>query len=1196
MPQGLNPEVGYEFDAFRLNGGLDLTSPKIDAPKGTLLDVLNRDTIDRIGYRRINGFEPYDGRVSPAQVEYYLIQDDAYAGGTTSGYLTAFPPGSLLVVDDAPDTLFGIVVESFKTGDDLATIHYARISEDAEPSVGEVVNVHGASDDFNVSAKDVYSPIDALTTVNSYNALNTVLRDRITSLQNIPIGLHWFRDRLYSVVDDKSVYFTQSAGTAEIFVNSVISKDAGASTARVLDIKLTSGTWAGGNASGLMQIEVLTGTWATSGAVTVTNPSLATTFNLRAGAPTDPQPDYASLWRSLTEQQAITESGTAGWSRIDLGYEADFDSGLSDTDGLTVVNRGSENNFVFTSDSEEQLPVSILNGNDISGASFAPQSNASPGGSGSVSAGDPGWKTNALATDWALGSEILSAIDALDANYAYSNVFFNARSAFSSFPYGTLIAPDLQIAGPIAGYAGLTPQPSAVGTESFDTDFLTCNARAPIVLKDFSGVASVIPDGAIISGIQVEIPDYDVQSYVFGSFIADRNGTAGANIVTNTVTFLEDAFAWHACLCDINSTTSSALRGAVQTASLTFPTTAYQSSISASGGFDNFRMAATLVEQAATIGGDGNTFGAGSLTKGDLLDSNLGIALYANVSATPTYPIGMTTSGSLNETLDGCIRIKAYQVKVTFFYTVPSARYFVGDGAIAPANVCRVDVTYFVRSDGSWSAGTAEGSVQFTNIQPVTGGKRTVEPGDKFYLTQSDAENSTSPVINIVSSGTGAEYNGLPARNRLITNASRYQFITANFFGRDEWDGFYGVSGAGRAFSFATYDADGVTGNEDYLIQITTNTLDTEGDTPRHIAFHHYALALGYRSGIVRFSVPGEPENFDGVQGAAEVGVGDKVTGLLSMKGTVLGVYCENSIWGIAGTDVDNYQTQVLSPYNGAIEYSVVDMGIPVYCDNRGVSTLEQSEKYGNFAGRRLSYNVTPFILPRMVRNNAQFSGKGVVCAIPFRADNQYLVYFKDGRVLVMTMNPDGNPSFTYSTYYIGEGTSGNFLVPFAWSAQVDDQGIDRVHVSHFSTQSTVSDSDSLKVYEINRGWGFAGQPIPNHYTVNWYYKDPFTVTTLKKIRLDGLTQGISSCKVTLAKEYDTAFSTAFTDINLRVGQIGGTELYSTDLVPASVMANVTERGRSITFKVEGTNTAPIPPDIHQIILPHFDAGGKIDS
>lgn len=1192
MAQGINPEVGYEFDAFRLNGGLDLTSPKIDAPKGTLLDVLNRDTIDRIGYRRINGFEPYDGRVSPAQIEYYTLTDTGYSGTLS----TDFPNDTLLVVEDDPDVLFGIVVGRVSTD----TIVYARINEDAEPSVGQVINGYGTTTpDFTVDSKGTYAGDDAADTVSDMNAFNTVLRNRITSLDDVPIGLHWFRDRLYAVQDDHTVYFTQSAGTTEILPNSLLSKDAGASTARVLNIQLQSGTtWAGGDAAGTLQIEVLTGAWGISGTVTVSAPTNTTEITLREKVEgTDPEPLYASLARSKSERQALLEDNDpdlAGWSRIDHGWEMDFDDGISDTNGLTVVSRGSESNFVFQTGTTDPTPVEVINGNNVLGSTFATYFR-NFGGTGVVADGDPGWKTSADSTDFATNAALKSAIESTDASFAYANLWWSGSGPSAGFgiPGGALASFDQRTFGPVNTVGGAS-SPSGFSTETFDSDFFTGNLRAPIILKDLSSAASSIPDGSLIVGTEVII-DYSSQNYFSYNFQASRN----TDVIGNTLEWIEGAFSWIASYVNINNSSESTITGEETQATLAVETTSgsyEQSSTSGtSGGFDNGAYAATITGQTATIGSSSDTLGLSGLTRTDLIDSNLGIAVYAKVVGSGTYPIGMIdfVNGSTlsSEQVFGCIRAKVDKITVRLHYTTPSARYYVGDGA---GNVCSVDVVYFVRSDGSWTSGTAEGSLQFTNLVPdVDGSKRTVETGDTFHVTAGNASTGTSPVLTAAS---GITYNGFPSLNRIVSAASRYQFITANFFSREEWDGFYGVNGADRAFSFASFDADGDGDNEDYIIRIITNTLDEAGDTPRHIAFHHYALALGYDYGVVRFSVLGEPENFDGAFGAAEIGVGDSVTGLLSMKGTMLGVYCENSIWGIAGTDADNYQTQVLSPYNGAIEYSCVDMGVPVHCDNRGVSTLEQTEKYGNFAGRRLSYNVTPFILPRMIRNNAQFSGKGIVCAIPFRADNQYLVFFKDGKVLVMTMNPDGNPSFTYSTYYIGSGTSGNFLVPFAWSAQVDNRGVDRVHVSHFSPLSTVSDADGLKVYEINKGWGFAGEPIPEYYTVNWYYKDPFTFTTLKKIRLDGLTQGVSSCKVSLAKEYDTTFSTNSTDISLRVGQIGGTEVYTTDLVPASVMANVTERGRSMTFKVEGTNTTPIPPDIHQIVLPHFDPGGKIDS
>jgi hypothetical protein len=298
-PSRVNPPLDLTRDAFALNGGLDLVSPKINVPKGSLLDCSNREIIDRIGYKRIDGFEPFDGRVNPAQTEYYYIDSTVYVPSVS--FSADFPDSALLVVDDAPSELFGIVVaratlaDTPTVGTTTYRIFFARINEDAEPVGGSSpetvqpylqtgIDFPITEDGVSICSEDLGE--DAREIVDRFNGYATTLRSRISSLHDTPIGLHWFRDRLYGVVDDVVVYFTQtiamSPPTTNVYVNSIITKNDGA-TARVLDIQLQTGTaWTDGDASGTMTIEVLTGTWGTTGACTVTDPALANTFALRA--------------------------------------------------------------------------------------------------------------------------------------------------------------------------------------------------------------------------------------------------------------------------------------------------------------------------------------------------------------------------------------------------------------------------------------------------------------------------------------------------------------------------------------------------------------------------------------------------------------------------------------------------------------------------------------------------------------------------------------------------------------------------------------------------------------------------------------------------------------------------------------------------------------------------------------------------
>ena len=1210
----VNPEVGYEYDAFQLNGGLNFIDSKISVAKGSLINCLNREVIDRIGYKRIDGFEPYNGGTSPYQADYYYVDSVS----SVTQFPISYAIGAGLMVDGV-DEPFGVAVDNISfdsptPGEYITRLFFTRMREEFEPSAGDtVVPTAGSGSGSIVLSTGVMSCIEDLgetaeETVVRFNGYADYLRNLTEAYEPLPehaIGLHWYRDQLYSVVDESSFYF--DAGTTEVFANQFIGT--GAAGGRIVSVVLNSGTWGGGDAQGIIQYESLFGGFSNNTSLNIyPNDSFVTptTSNVlvvatEADVTDATQPQYATLYRANDElqQEAIVGSfAGGGWQRIDQGWKADFTDGLSDSlDGLTIVSRGSDNNFDFVEADEDTFPYAIFNGTNSVGTPFSP-STVRAFTSETVELGYPGWKTNASKTVFAGSDALKTATDTNDANYAYANIWYYAATAPDNGGYasGALTSSDKSIYGPVSfasSFSGASA-PVTIGSETFttDSDWFTTQARAPLILNNFGVVASDIPDGSLISGVEV-IVEYDSMNYAEGQFTADRNGTAGADIVANNITFIENNLSFGCQFIESTTSTEGEAQGEVQYAPVEVPTTGYQSTITfPSAAADVFRMVGSLATQTTTIGASDNTFGVNNMTKNDLFNPALGIALFGQVTASPLYPLTppMEVAGLAGtEFVHGQLRLKIDKITVRFHYVTPSARYYVGDGA---GNTASIDLVYQVRASGDWSVGTAAGSLQFTNLTPVTNttlDKRTVESTNTLHATDAAAVAGTDAVATF---STDMDYNGLPSLNRIVEKGSRYEFITANFFGREDWDGFYGVSGAGPAFSFATYDADDDGDNEDYLVNIITNTEDPADDIPRHIAYHHNALALGYNSGVVRFSQLGEPEKFDGALGAAEIGVGDSVTGLLSMKGTTLGVFCENSVWGILGTDVDNYQTQVLAAYTGALEYTVVDMGIPVYCDSRGISTLEQTEKYGDFLGLRMSAPITPWITPRMLRNTAQFLGTGVVCAIPIRAKNQYRLFFKDGKVLVMTVNPDQAPSFTFSEYYGFESNPDYYMVPFAWSSQVDDNGVERIHISHYAPKSSF---DSNLVYELDRGWGFAGEYIPANYVTNWFYKDPFNLVTAKKLRLDGLTNGLSQCNVTLAKEYESTFSTASVDISL---DLEADSPYYPFFQPTTTMANIAVRGRSIAFKITDTESdlGPIPPDVHQTLLIQFDSGGKVDS
>src|SRR5690606_22620935 len=88
-----------------------------------------------------------------------------------------------------------------------------------------------------------------------------------------------------------------------------------------------------------------------------------------------------------------------------------------------------------------------------------------------------------------------------------------------------------------------------------------------------------------------------------------------------------------------------------------------------------------------------------------------------------------------------------------------------------------------------------------------------------------------------------------------------------------------------------------------------------------------------------------------------------------------------------------------------------------------------------------------------------------------------------------MTLNgPEAQPNFTFQKYFMDQSTLGDdskFIVPIAWSSQVDDKGRERIHVAHYSPLSALT---SNYVYELDKGWSFDGDYIPHRLETNWYF------------------------------------------------------------------------------------------------------------
>lgn len=251
------------------------------------------------------------------------------------------------------------------------------------------------------------------------------------------------------------------------------------------------------------------------------------------------------------------------------------------------------------------------------------------------------------------------------------------------------------------------------------------------------------------------------------------------------------------------------------------------------------------------------------------------------------------------------------------------------------------------------------------------------------------------------------DYNLLPAASAMVTAGSKYQTILHNFYENEEAEAIYGVTGAGPAFVF-----DG----ESFAFMKTP--LIVSVDKPRHIAAHDNRLALGYATGHVVLSAVGVPNDFSGVDGASSWGTGDAVTGLQTLQGNVLGVFSEASIRSIEGSSADDGIMRVISSTTGCREYTLQNIIGPYFVDNRGVSNIETSDRYGDFSMERVTDPIKTWIQDRIQNINAISRLDTLpVHSVAIRNKNQYRVYFADGYSLVLYWRTDGKVACTIMHY-----------------------------------------------------------------------------------------------------------------------------------------------------------------------------------
>lgn len=263
---------------FACNGGLDLVTPAITFPTGRTFDSLNYEPEISGGYRRINGYERFDGSKSPTDNARYIVLparltspnvalDSIVTGGTTgkSGKLVGKVPqagGETLLVlsqpSDSPDTFQKD--EILKVGSNVIGIaaHASTIAvmpeEDAEYQLLATNDIRR-----NIGAVPGSGPIRGVI----------VLNDVVYAFRDSPDGKEGriYRSSPSGWQQVEMLYEIQfKQGAAEIKVGDTVTNGqmgGAAASAFVVGIGVRQGVWhtTTDQAIGTLFVTAVSGTW-----------------------------------------------------------------------------------------------------------------------------------------------------------------------------------------------------------------------------------------------------------------------------------------------------------------------------------------------------------------------------------------------------------------------------------------------------------------------------------------------------------------------------------------------------------------------------------------------------------------------------------------------------------------------------------------------------------------------------------------------------------------------------------------------------------------------------------------------------------------------------------------------------------------------------------------------------------------------
>jgi len=1218
-------------------GGLELVTDKLSVNPGTAQYCLNYEVAQQRGIRRIDGFSRWDGRRNLADDATCLTIGASEVGGAGLGWYQ----GDTITIgyvnnQNVSLTVQALVLSTANSGDPDLWSYEAVVL-----LLSELVSPPSPiTDSLSYATRRTGTPlvIDYASIADSSGA-DALYRSLVTAIPGndktrIP-GLHFFNDKLYAVADLPAIEVTPVEGAliegASLYCTT--------QTAPFGTIALTRPATTAGNSiielfdytsdvslSGAIYWPVSSGELVPNGTFTDATNWTLNAWTVGAGV--------ASLAAAATSNLVSSLTAVSGYA-----YEVTYTMTARSTGGVTVSfggDTGTARNAVGTY--TETLIATTTTALTFAGGAFTgsidnvsvrivDQSVVPEGDFATVTTwtAGAGWSTAGnIATATASNSTLTSTLAAGVNTRKYRVVYTITRSA------GTVTAS-------IGGVSGTAR--SAAGTY---VDFITATGAGVLTFTG-SGFTGTVDNVAVyvVAGVATYVgtaeperaalyyADWDgaggwsrqdmgrIVQYTEGSssdatafflpysppgFVSEIDsaelvdtGWVGADGIGTT---LGGGLTWssasQADLSENDGTTvaSQAATGIYYTALLVATFSADVLAIPAGAivrgvEVSVFRFAShvnTCSDKTITIGKTGGTVGANRAAVGFIPATPATEAVYG--SSTDLWQLALNPS-DINDggfqvqvafdILGGTPSKNMYvdQIRIKVHYQPQSRKAYVYSPTNVPTDQ-EIEVVHFTVSEGTAGGGTNGNRKGLLVLNPA----KTVSDSLKAWQfapgmqIRTQAAGAGSLLAELASDDDPIT---LPSSYTVAAEGARYQFSDARPYARDNADVFFVCSGAEYAYMMA----------DGYALPIQTGLLE-QFEKPRHARWAGNYLALGYPTGTLSLSDLGDPLTYlSAASVAADIGASDRVTGLLKLKGDSLGVFTERTIFALQGSEATSLQRIEISPSSGAIEYTVTDgpTGSPMFCDFRGIATVETTQNYGDFDRPGIGDSASPWLIERLQANRRnQTVDKTVVAAYPMRNKRQYRVLFNDGWQSTLTVQPDGASVVTTQRYYGDwQDRDTSAITVLAIATGVTSTGQD---LAFMSFDVDPESSRYRYVFQIDAGRSFDGEEI----IAQWMGQPlilggPFFTKTLYQIGFYGRAYGYADLKVFCATDFtdpvsdeSTSASTTGTDVAF------GTTAASTES-NFKAMANIRAQGEDFTFLVESITATELPHTIQSMVV-----------